>query len=59
MQLFGTQEIRHNRFYMGGVSMEELKETYGTPLYVMDEQALTENMRLFQESFRHERLDAR
>ncbi|WP_313119755.1 diaminopimelate decarboxylase [Proteiniclasticum ruminis] len=57
MRLFGTQEIRNNQFYMGGVSMEELKETYGTPLYVMDEQALTENMRLFQESFRHERLD--
>lgn len=53
MELFGTQKIKEGVLTIGGVSVRELKETYGTPLYIMDETAIRDNARLFLETFQH------
>lgn len=37
-----------------GVDLEELANTYGTPLYVYDENTIVETIKDFQESFTHE-----
>ncbi len=54
MELFGTQKNNNGVLTIGGVSVKELKETYGTPLYIMDEAAIRDRARLFQSSFRHD-----
>ena len=53
MELFGTQKFKNGVMTIGGVSVKELKETYGTPLYIMDEAAIRDKARMFQASFRH------
>lgn len=56
MELFGTQKFKNGVLTIGGVSVKELKETYGTPLYIMDEAAIRDKARMFQASFRHKGL---
>lgn len=55
MKLFGTMEKKDNQLYIGGVSAAELLKTYGSPLYVMDETLIRENMRSFKSSFKSDR----
>ncbi|GHU54441.1 diaminopimelate decarboxylase [Clostridia bacterium] len=43
--------LKNNTLYIGGVSTLDLAYTYGTPLYVMDEDLIRENMRAFKKSF--------
>ena len=45
---YGINEKGH--FTLGGADTVLLAEKYGTPLYVMDEDLIRENMRLYQES---------
>jgi len=52
MKLFGSSEVKNNELYIGGVSVTELRETYGTPLYVMDRELLEDNMAIFRENFK-------
>ncbi|MDR0917869.1 MAG: diaminopimelate decarboxylase [Oscillospiraceae bacterium] len=43
--------VNNNTLYIGNVSAVELAKEYGTPLYVMDENLIRENMRAFKKSF--------
>ena len=56
MNLYGTQEVRDNVLYIGGVSARDLVKRYGTPLYVMDEEEMRRKARTFKEGFVHEDL---
>mgnify|MGYP003767033293 CR=1 FL=1 len=51
--LFGTQTINsRGHLEIGGCDTVELAQSFGTPLYVMDEALLRQNCRDYQESFR-------
>jgi len=57
MKLCGTQEIREKELYIGGIGVGALARTFGTPLYIMDEEAIRMEMRRFQAAFTHETLE--
>lgn len=57
MRLYGTQTIRNNQLYIGGVSALELAKTYGTPLYIMDEEEIRTRAEIFRENFSHEKIE--
>ena len=42
----------NGRLYFGGQDTVAMAEQYGTPLYLMDEVRIRENMRMYQEAFR-------
>jgi len=51
--MFGSQEINNcGILEIGGISIEKLKEEYGTPLYVMDKSYIVEKAELIKESFK-------
>lgn len=51
--LFGTQRINSKgHLEIGGCDTVELAQSFGTPLYVMDEKLVRQNCRDFLESFR-------
>ncbi|MEG2985347.1 MAG: diaminopimelate decarboxylase [Peptostreptococcaceae bacterium] len=52
MKLQGTMSIRENQLYIGGVSCEELKEKYQTPLYIFDEELVRNNCREYVDNFK-------
>ncbi|MBR0577124.1 diaminopimelate decarboxylase [Proteiniclasticum sp. BAD-10] len=43
-----TQKVHPEELHIGGVSARALAEKYGTPLYVMDEEAIRQRMREFK-----------
>ena len=45
-------DIRNDQFYFGGVSAVELAQTYGTPLYVYEEDRIRDNFRRALAAFR-------
>lgn len=52
MKLFGTMEIsKQGHLIIGGLNSIDLVEEYGSPLYVMDEDLIRDNCRLFKKSF--------
>lgn len=51
MRLFGTMEVRDNNLYIGGVSCKNLKDEYGTPLYVIDEEFLRGRCKEYYNNF--------
>ncbi len=53
MNLFRTQEIIGDTLHIGGVSIKDLAEKYGTPLYVMDEEEIRSKAKVFREGFMH------
>ncbi|GGH24849.1 diaminopimelate decarboxylase [Paenibacillus segetis] len=53
MYLHGTSKINAKaHLEIGGCDTVELKETYGTPLYIMDEALVRQRCREYMESFR-------
>lgn len=53
MYLHGTSKINpKGHLEIGGVDTVELKETYGTPLYIMDEALIRQRCREYMEAFR-------
>ena len=47
--LLGTQRVNaHGHLEIGGCDAVELARQFGTPLYVMDEQAIRDNCRRYQ-----------
>lgn len=53
--LLGTQRINErNHLEIGGCDAVDLANEFGTPLYVMDEQAIRENCRRFRAAFEKE-----
>lgn len=51
MKLFGTMKVNENILEIGGKSVFDLKEEFGTPLYVMDEQLIRDTCRTYKDSF--------
>ena len=60
LRLFGTMKTNElNHLEIGGCDVVELAKEHGTPLYVMDETLIRENMKLFKKHFVSEKLDCR
>lgn len=57
MKLFGTQKIMEDTLHIGGVSVKDLAEKYGTPLYVMDEEEIRSKAKVFREGFMHPEIE--
>lgn len=56
--LFGTQRINsRGHLEVGGIDAVDLAERFGTPLYIMDEEALRLRCREYVEAFRREAPD--
>ncbi|NUU75789.1 diaminopimelate decarboxylase [Paenibacillus xylanilyticus] len=53
MYLHGTSKINaHGHLEIGGVDTTDLKEQFGTPLYVVDEQLVRDRCREYMDAFR-------
>ena len=57
MKLFGSMENRDGILHIGGISVEDLRMRYGTPLYVMDEDLIRANIKNFKENFKSKKLN--
>jgi len=57
MRRFGTMDERENVLYIGGRSTVELVEDHGSPLYVMDQYLVEENMDKFKRGFKSQRFE--
>ena len=55
MKLFGTSKVVDNELNIGGVGVKELREKFSTPLYVMDQALLEENMAIFRDNFKSDK----
>lgn len=51
MRLFGSSEIINGVLNIGGVSVEKLREEYGTPLYIMDQKLIENNIQKYKDCF--------
>lgn len=51
MKLFGSMEMINNELYIGGLSAKNIAETYGTPVYLMDEEQLRDKCKRYLKSF--------
>ncbi len=51
MRLFGSSTNVEGELHIGGISTKELINQFGSPLYVMDQSLIEENMRIFKENF--------
>ena len=59
MKLFGTMNINNRgNFEIGNCDVVDLVKQYGTPLYVMDEELVRNNCKLFNGNFSMEGIDA-
>ena len=47
-----SKQIKNNQLYLGGVSALCLAKEYGTPLYVMDEEVITDAMHLYTDTLK-------
>lgn len=55
MKLFGTMKVKDSVLEIGGVKTTELVEKYGTPLYVMDQALIEENIEKYKNGFKSEK----
>lgn len=59
MKLFGNLNIRECELYIGNFSMKELKNKYGTPLYIIDENDFRGRCKLFKQNFQSNKFSTR
>lgn len=52
MKVQGTMSVKEHQLYIGGVSCEELRERYQTPLYIFDEELVRNNCREYTKHFK-------
>ncbi|NLJ70671.1 MAG: diaminopimelate decarboxylase [Clostridiaceae bacterium] len=52
MKLHGTMKIDNNQLLIGGVSVEQLRAEYGTPLYIIDQKHFVDKAKIFLDNFR-------
>ncbi|WP_373080381.1 diaminopimelate decarboxylase [Fusobacterium varium] len=52
MKLFGTMKIENGILEIGGIKVTELAEKYGTPLYIMDQALIEENIIKYKNNFK-------
>ena len=55
MRFFGTMRDENGVLSIGGIKVTELAQKYGTPLYIMDQELVEENMRKYKKNFRSEK----
>lgn len=55
MKLFGTMKVDNGILEIGGVKTTELAKEYGTPLYVMDQALIEENITKYKNNFKSEK----
>lgn len=55
MRFFGTMQNRDGILEIGGVKVTELAEKYGTPLYIMDQSLIEENMLKYKNNFKSDK----
>ncbi len=51
MRLFGNSTNENGELHIAGINAKELINQFGSPLYVMDQGLIEENMRIFKENF--------
>ncbi|STO31861.1 Diaminopimelate decarboxylase [Fusobacterium necrogenes] len=52
MRFFGTMRDNNGVLSIGEVKVTELAKKYGTPLYIMDQELIEENMKKYKNSFK-------
>ncbi len=52
MRYFGTMKNNDGLLEIGGISVKELAETHGTPLYIMDQQLIEDNIKKYIDNFK-------
>ena len=57
MRMFGTSEIVNGILHIGGISVEKLRKEYGTPLYIMDQKLIEDNLQKYKECFVSKKFD--
>lgn len=57
MKFFGTMKNESGVLSIGGIRVDKLEKEYGTPLYIMDQQLIEENMKSYKESFKSNKFD--
>lgn len=57
MKLFGNSTNEKGKLHIGGISAKKLVEKFGSPLYVMDQGLIEENMKIFKDNFVAESVD--
>ena len=56
--MFGSQRVNEDGVLeIGGISIAQLKEKYGTPLYIMDKQYIVDQSKLIKNSFKSDFLN--
>lgn len=57
MRLFGTAENINGILHIGGVSVEKLREEYGTPLYIIDQKLIEDNIQKYKKCFSSDKFE--
>ncbi|NLK02269.1 MAG: diaminopimelate decarboxylase [Clostridiaceae bacterium] len=52
-------EARNNELYIGGVGVGSLREKFGTPLYIIDEESFKEKVQIFIDNFKSDKFETR
>ena len=55
MKFFGKMKNNSGILEIGGIKVTELAEKYGTPLYIMDQELIEENMMKYKENFKSDK----
>lgn len=55
MKCFGTMKNQDGILQIGGIKVTDLAKEYGTPLYIMDQELIENNMRLYKENFKSDK----
>ncbi|WP_300360550.1 diaminopimelate decarboxylase [Fusobacterium sp.] len=55
MRYFGTMKNNNGILEIGGVSIKELAKEYKTPLYIMDQQLIEDNMKKYIDNFKSDK----
>ena len=56
MRLFGTQQNINGELHIGGMSVSQLKQQFGTPLYVYDFAYMKERAAMIRSAFTHPKI---
>lgn len=57
MKLFGNLKVSDSNLKIHDYSMNELKEKFGTPLYIIDEDYFRERIRAYRDTFKSEKFE--
>ena len=55
MKLFGNMSITNNTINIGNYNINDLAKEYKTPLYIIDEDGLVENIKDYKDNFKSDK----